>query len=73
MKELKLPAFTPSPKVSVSTWVDRVEIVLKGAEESGRGTWLDKALYFILENKLMDNAAKWWVDMNRWLKERRRT
>ncbi|KAE9096153.1 hypothetical protein PF005_g24485 [Phytophthora fragariae] len=73
VKDLELPTFTPSPKISVSTWIDRVDLALKGAEESGRGKWLDKSLYFILGNKLMENAAKWWVDMDRRLPERKRT
>ncbi|POM62689.1 Gag-pol fusion protein [Phytophthora palmivora] len=65
VKDLELPTFTPSPKVPVSTWIDRVDLALKGAAESGRGEWSDKALYFILGNKLMENASKWWVDMDR--------
>ncbi|ETI53029.1 hypothetical protein F443_03970 [Phytophthora nicotianae P1569] len=59
--------------VSVSTWIDLVDLALKGTEESGRGKWSDKALYFILGNKLMENASKWWVDMDRRLIEKRRT
>ncbi|KAE9345496.1 hypothetical protein PR003_g7917 [Phytophthora rubi] len=43
------------------------------AVESGRGRWSDKSLYFILGNKLMENAAKWWVDMDRRLPETKRT
>ncbi|KAE9323311.1 hypothetical protein PF008_g17394 [Phytophthora fragariae] len=73
VKDLELPTFTPSPKVSVSTWINRVDLALKGAEESGRGKWSDKALYFILGNKLMENAAKWWVDMDRRTTERKST
>ncbi|ETP05179.1 hypothetical protein F441_18173 [Phytophthora nicotianae CJ01A1] len=73
VKDLELPTFTPSPKVSVSTWIDRVDLALKGAAESGRGEWPDHALYFILGNKLMDNAARWWVNMNRRLPSRDRT
>lgn len=72
VKELELPTFTPSPKVSVSTWIDRVDLALKGAEESGRGQWTDRALYFIMGNKLMENAARWWVNMDRRLKDRKR-
>ncbi|POM62730.1 hypothetical protein PHPALM_28066 [Phytophthora palmivora] len=64
---------TPSPKVLVSTWIDRVDLALQGAAESGRGKWSDKALYFILGNKLMENASKWWVDMDRRTPERKRT
>lgn len=73
MRDLELPNFTPSPKVSVSTWIDRVDLALRGAEESGRGTWSDSALYYILGNKLMENAATWWINMNRRLPERKRT
>ncbi|KAG6613805.1 uncharacterized protein IUM83_19587 [Phytophthora cinnamomi] len=73
VKDLELPTFTPSPTVSVSTWIDRVDLALKGAEESGRGKWSDTALYFIMGNKLMDDAAKWWVNMNRRLSPRKRT
>ncbi|KAE9064815.1 hypothetical protein PF010_g28466 [Phytophthora fragariae] len=73
VKDLELPTFTPSPKVSVSTWIDRVDPALKGAEESGRGKWSDSVLYYILGNKLMENAARWWVNMNRQLPKRKRT
>ncbi|KAE9120177.1 hypothetical protein PF010_g7586 [Phytophthora fragariae] len=65
--------FTPSPKVSVSTRIDRVDLALQGAVESGRGRWSDKSLYFILGNKLMENAAKWWVDIDHSLPETKRT
>ncbi|KAE8970439.1 hypothetical protein PR002_g27116 [Phytophthora rubi] len=73
VKDLELPTFTPSPKVSVSTWIDQVDFALKGAAKSGRGKWSDHALYFILGNKLMENAAKWWVNQDRRLKKRQRT
>ncbi|KAE9293030.1 hypothetical protein PF008_g24911 [Phytophthora fragariae] len=73
VKDLELPTYTPSPKVSVSTWIDRVDLALKGAEESGRGKWTDKALYYIMGNKLMENAARWWVNMNRRLPTRKKT
>ncbi|GMF56250.1 unnamed protein product [Phytophthora fragariaefolia] len=48
VKDHELPTFAPSPKMSVSTWIDRVDLALKGAEESGRGKWSDRALYFII-------------------------
>ncbi|GMF43335.1 unnamed protein product [Phytophthora fragariaefolia] len=73
VKDLELPTFSPSPKVSVSTWIDRVDLALKGAAVAGRGEWTDKSLYFILGNKWMDNTTKWWVDMDRRLSERKRT
>ncbi|KAE9107067.1 hypothetical protein PF005_g21439 [Phytophthora fragariae] len=65
VKDLDLPTFTPSPDMPVSTWIDRVDLALKGAEMSGRGKWSDHELYFILGNKLLENAASWWVDINR--------
>jgi hypothetical protein len=49
-----------------------VDLALKGAEESGRGSWSDRSLYFIMGNKLMENAAKWWVDDGR-MPDRKRT
>lgn len=46
MKDLELPTYTPSPKVSVSTWIERVDLALKGVDESGLGKRADKSLYF---------------------------
>ncbi|OWZ15591.1 hypothetical protein PHMEG_00010741 [Phytophthora megakarya] len=54
-------------------WIDRVDLALKGAEESGRGKWSDTSLYYILGNKLLENAATWWINWNRRLPERKRT
>ncbi|OWZ17291.1 LOW QUALITY PROTEIN: hypothetical protein PHMEG_0008788 [Phytophthora megakarya] len=65
VKDLELPTFTSSPKVLMPTWIDR------GATESGRGEWNDKSLYFILGNKLAENASKWLVDMDRRTPERK--
>ncbi|GMF47242.1 unnamed protein product [Phytophthora fragariaefolia] len=65
VKDLDLPTFTPSPDIPVSTWIDRVDLALKGAALSGHGKWSDHELYFILGNKLLENAASWWVDINR--------
>jgi hypothetical protein len=73
IKDLELPTFTPSPKVSVSTWIDRVDLALEGARSSGRGRWSDSELFFILGNKLMDSASRWWVTMNRKLTPQERT
>ncbi|OWY99283.1 hypothetical protein PHMEG_00029740 [Phytophthora megakarya] len=44
IKDLELPSFTPTPRASVSTWVDRIDLALKGVRESGRGEWSDLAL-----------------------------
>jgi hypothetical protein len=73
IKDLELPTFSPSPKVSVSTWIDRVDLALEGARSSGRGNWTDSELFFILGNKLMDSASRWWVTMNRKPTPRERT
>lgn len=51
--------------MSVSTWIDRVDLVLKGAEALGRDKWSGRALYFILSKKPKKHAAKWWVDIDR--------
>ncbi|OWZ08710.1 hypothetical protein PHMEG_00018700 [Phytophthora megakarya] len=73
VKDLELPTFTPTSGTSVSTWTDRIDLALQGARESGRGEWSDHALYFILGNKLMAEAASWWVDFNRRLNDPERT
>ncbi|GMF57766.1 unnamed protein product [Phytophthora fragariaefolia] len=73
VKDLELPMFTPSPDMSVFTWIYRVDLALKGAEVLGRCKWSGRALYFILGNKLLENAATWWVDMNRRMPESEKT
>ncbi|KAE9003624.1 hypothetical protein PR001_g17924 [Phytophthora rubi] len=42
-------------------------------DEVGSANASGDSLYFILGNKLMENAAKWWVDMDRRLPETKRT
>ncbi|OWZ12257.1 LOW QUALITY PROTEIN: hypothetical protein PHMEG_00014613 [Phytophthora megakarya] len=69
VKDQDIPTYVRSASVSVSTWIDRVDLMLKGAEESGRGSWTDRNLYFIIGVKPQDNAARWWVNLNRGLKE----
>ncbi|KAK1938999.1 hypothetical protein P3T76_009074 [Phytophthora citrophthora] len=73
IKDLELPVFTPEAGISVSTWIDRIDLALEGARESGRGDWSDKSLYFILGNKLAENAARWWVNRDRRTPARERT
>lgn len=73
MKDLELPTFSPTAGAFVSTWTDRVDLALQGARKSGRGEWSNHALYFILGNKLMGDAASWWVDFNRRLVDTERT
>ncbi|KAE9179615.1 hypothetical protein PF002_g27772 [Phytophthora fragariae] len=72
VKDLELPTYVPSPEVSVSTWIDRIDLILTGAEESGRGSWTDWNLYFIVGGKLQEDAARWWVNLNRRLKEHKK-
>ncbi|EGZ08212.1 hypothetical protein PHYSODRAFT_405751, partial [Phytophthora sojae] len=64
IRDLELPTFLPSPMVSVSTWIARVDFALQGARLSGSGDWTDNELYYVLGNKLQDNAARWWVQMD---------
>ncbi|ETM99549.1 hypothetical protein PPTG_24406 [Phytophthora nicotianae INRA-310] len=73
IKDLELATFKPSPTVSVSTWIAKVDLALEGARVSGRGEWTDEELYYILGNKLQDNAARWWVQMDQELPATERT
>lgn len=73
IKDLELPNYSPSPSSSVSVWIDRVDLALKGAKRSGRGRWSDRDLYYILGNKLVDNAARFYTALNRRLTRRKRT
>jgi hypothetical protein len=73
VKDLELPVFTPTPGVSVSTWTERVDLILQGARASGRGEWDDHALYFILGAKLQGNGSRWWTNLNRRLTDEERT
>ncbi|OWY93775.1 hypothetical protein PHMEG_00036703 [Phytophthora megakarya] len=79
-EDFELPTFTPSPKVSVSTWIDRVDLALKGAAEFGGGEWSDKnlkrtwtylkkALLRHYGEKLDKNTAEWRVSMRRMMPE----
>lgn len=73
VKDLELPTYSPSPNASVSVWIDRVELVMEGARRSGRGNWSDRDLYYILGNKLVENAAKFYTTLNRRLHREERT
>ncbi|OWZ09839.1 LOW QUALITY PROTEIN: hypothetical protein PHMEG_00017392 [Phytophthora megakarya] len=73
IKDLEIPAYVPSPINAVSTWIDKVDLALQGAAESGRGSWSDRSLYFILGGKLMEEASRWYVNMNRQLPRRKQT
>ncbi|KAE8979379.1 hypothetical protein PR001_g24570 [Phytophthora rubi] len=72
-KDLELTPYKPSPTVSVSTWIAKVDLAVEGARISGRGNWTDEELYFIVGNKLQDNAAGWWVQMDQELPSTEKT
>ncbi|KAE9064400.1 hypothetical protein PF007_g29212 [Phytophthora fragariae] len=72
-KDLELTPYKPSPTVSVSTWIAKVDLAVEGARISGRGDWTDAELYFIVGNKLQDNAAGWWVQMDQELPSAEKT
>ncbi|KAE8984125.1 hypothetical protein PR001_g23260 [Phytophthora rubi] len=63
-KDLELTPYKSSPTVSVSTWIAKVALVEEGARVSGRGNWTDEELYFVVGNKVQDNAASWWYQMD---------
>ncbi|KAJ8514712.1 hypothetical protein ON010_g18647 [Phytophthora cinnamomi] len=73
IRDLDLPTFLPTPQTAVTTWIARVDLALEGARLSGRGDWTDQELYYILGNKLQDSAARWWVHLDRKLRDRERT
>ncbi|KAE8981168.1 hypothetical protein PR001_g24075, partial [Phytophthora rubi] len=73
IRDLDLPTFLPTPQTSVTTWIARVDLALEGARLSGRGEWTSQELYYILGNKLQDSAARWWVQLDRKLRDRERT
>ncbi|KAE9064243.1 hypothetical protein PF010_g28684 [Phytophthora fragariae] len=72
-KDLELTPYKPSPTVSVSTWIAKVDLAVEGARISGRGDWTDAELYFIVGNMLQDNAAGWWVQMDQELPSAEKT
>ncbi|KAG3247618.1 hypothetical protein PI124_g7677 [Phytophthora idaei] len=65
IKDLELTPYKPSPTVVVSTWIAKATLALEGARLSGSGDWTDNALYYILGIKLQDNAAQWWIQMDK--------
>ncbi|EGZ18310.1 hypothetical protein PHYSODRAFT_420164, partial [Phytophthora sojae] len=70
IRDLDLPTFLPTPQTSVTTWIARVDMAWEGARLSGRGEWTDQELYYNLGNKLQDSATRWWVQLDRKLRDR---
>ncbi|OWZ09828.1 LOW QUALITY PROTEIN: hypothetical protein PHMEG_00017409 [Phytophthora megakarya] len=64
IRDLDLPTFLPTPQTSLA---------LTGARLSGRGEWSDAELYYVLSPKLQESAARWWVQLDRKLRDRDRT
>ncbi|EGZ27787.1 hypothetical protein PHYSODRAFT_321522 [Phytophthora sojae] len=70
IRDLDLPTFLPTPQTSVTTWIACVDLALEGARQSGRGEWTDQELYYIIGNKLQYSDARWWVQLDRKLRDR---
>ncbi|GMF29797.1 unnamed protein product [Phytophthora fragariaefolia] len=65
-KDLELTPFKSSPTgVRVETRISKVVLAVEGARILRRGEWTDEELYYIVGNKLQDDAAKVWVQMNK--------
>lgn len=73
IRDLELTAFQPPPNHSVSTWIKKVDLALEGARISGRGDWTDGELYYIVGNKLQEDAARFWVHSDQGMKPENRT
>ncbi|GMF62846.1 unnamed protein product [Phytophthora fragariaefolia] len=64
-KELDWQPFKPTASgVRVETWIAKVDLAVEGARISNRGDWTDEELYYVVGNKLQDDAAKSWVQIN---------
>lgn len=48
----------------MSTWIAKVDLAVEGSRISGRADWTDEELYYIVGNKLVDDAATWWAQMD---------
>lgn len=72
-KNLNLRPYVPSPNTSVANWVDNVDMVIREAEETGRGGWTDRELYTKLGQLLGESAFDWRVSIDRQLVHGRRT
>ncbi|ETL24394.1 hypothetical protein L916_21591 [Phytophthora nicotianae] len=63
IKDLELATFKPSPTVSESTLIAKVDSALEGTRVSDQGEWTDEELYYILSNKLQDtpqgSGSRW--------------
>jgi len=66
IRTMELPDYTPSPKTSIATWIDRVDLRLRGAvglqDEAS-----DRMLFSILGNKLREETADEFVSASRQL------
>jgi len=66
VKDLDLQPFVPKAGgVRVETWIAKVDLAVEGARMAGLGDWTDEELYFVVGNKLQEDAAKSWVQINK--------
>ncbi|GMF32679.1 unnamed protein product [Phytophthora fragariaefolia] len=74
VKDIELMPFKPSPTgVRAEIWIAKVDLAVEGARISGRVEWTDEELYYIVGNKLQEDAAKFWVQMNKELTRTEKT
>ncbi|GMF41539.1 unnamed protein product [Phytophthora fragariaefolia] len=55
------------------TWIVKVDLAVEGARISNRVDWTDEELYYVVGNKLQDDTAKSWVQINKELTRHDRT
>ncbi|KAE8898387.1 hypothetical protein PF005_g14094 [Phytophthora fragariae] len=73
-KELDLQPFKHTAGgVRVETWIAKVDLAVVAARISRRGDWNDEELYYVVGNKLQDDAAKSWVQIDKELVGHERT
>ncbi|KAK1928917.1 hypothetical protein P3T76_015557 [Phytophthora citrophthora] len=73
IRDLELTPFQPSSNNSVLTWIKKVDLALEGARISGRGGWTGGELYYIVGNKLQDDAARFWAQVDLGMRPEMRT
>ncbi|KAE9357902.1 hypothetical protein PR003_g1570 [Phytophthora rubi] len=66
VKELGLQPFIPTAGgVRVETWIAKVDLAVEGSRIAGLGDWAGEELYYVVGNKLQEDAAKSWVQINK--------
>ncbi|KAE9160116.1 hypothetical protein PF002_g32694, partial [Phytophthora fragariae] len=66
VKDLGPQPFIPKAGgVRVETWIAKVDLAVEGSRIAGLGDWTDEELYYVVGNKLQEDAAKPWVQINK--------